>query len=51
MNVPDRFDLPPLFGAFEKLRSERIAEETAAGKKRPMPRPTAARPRPASLGT
>ncbi len=33
INMPNLFDLKPLFGALEKLRSERIAEETAAGKK------------------
>jgi hypothetical protein len=34
MNVPNCFDLTPLFGALEKLRSQRIAEETAAGRRR-----------------
>jgi len=34
MNMPNRFDLTPLFGALEKLRTQRIAEETTAGRKR-----------------
>ena len=34
MNMPNRFDLTPLFGALEQLRTQRIADETAAGKKR-----------------
>ena len=34
MNMPNHFDLTPLFGGLEELRSQRIAEETAAGKKR-----------------
>jgi hypothetical protein len=34
MNLPNLFDLTPVFVALEKLRSQRIAEETAAGKRR-----------------
>ena len=34
MNMPNRFDLTPLFRALEELRAQRIAKETEEGRKR-----------------